>query len=93
MHVETLSASFSDPLHHMFSLSKFFLQWPDLVGFGLYLTKKSYPHAFITYDSQICSPTDLGLCKDVSFFFPFFFLIYLFLFNWLFFAFLFFHIL
>ncbi|KAK4257572.1 hypothetical protein QN277_007142 [Acacia crassicarpa] len=67
MYVETLPASFSDPLHRqmLISLSKFFLQWSDLLGFVLYLKKKTYPHAFVTYGTEICSRTDLGLCKDI----------------------------
>lgn len=75
MYVETVSASFSHPLHHqmLFSLSIFFLPCPDLVGFGIFFMKKTYPLAFINCDSRVPSPTDLSLCKDVRFFvFPFF---------------------
>lgn len=47
----------------------------------------TYPLAFIRSDSQIRSPTDLSLCKDVRFFGFFFF--FPFPFEWvLFFAFL-----
>lgn len=74
MYVETVSASFSHPLHQMlFSLSVFFLPCPDLVGFGFCFMKTTYPLALIAFDSQVPSSTDLSLCKDVRFFiFPFF---------------------
>lgn len=66
MHVEAVSASFSHPLPPMlFSLSLFFLTRPDLLGFGLYLMRKTYPFAFLGCDSQIRSPTDLSLYKDI----------------------------
>ncbi|KAI4344311.1 hypothetical protein L6164_011554 [Bauhinia variegata] len=48
-----------------FSLSISFLQWPDLVGFGLYSMRKTYPLASINCDSQIHSLTDTSLCKDL----------------------------
>ncbi|RZC25948.1 hypothetical protein D0Y65_004575 [Glycine soja] len=65
MYVETVSASFSHPLHQMlFPLSIFFLLCPDLVGFGPFSMNKTYPLAFIACDSQIPSSTDLSLCKD-----------------------------
>lgn len=68
MYVETVSASFSHPLHQMlFPLSIFFLLCPDLVGFGPFSMNKTYPLAFIACDSQIPSSTDLSLCKDVGF--------------------------
>ena len=37
---------------------------PDLLGFGLYLMRKTYP---LGCDCKIPSPTDLSLCKDVRF--------------------------
>jgi len=68
MYVETVSASFSHPLHQMlFPLSIFFLLCHDLVGFGPFCVNKTYPLAFIACDSQIPSPADLSLCKDVRF--------------------------
>ena len=75
MHVETVSASFSHPLHQMvFTVSIFFLLQPDLVGFGLYLIRTMYPFAFLACDSRIHISTDLKLSKDVmsfNFSFPF----------------------
>ncbi|KAK7329905.1 hypothetical protein VNO77_24087 [Canavalia gladiata] len=51
----------------LFSLSIFFLLCPDLVGFWPFCMNKTYPLALIACDSQIPSPTDLSLCKDVRF--------------------------
>lgn len=83
MYVETVSASFSHPLHQMlFSLSIFFLLCPDLVGFGIFFMKITYPLALIACDSQIHSPTDLSLCKDVRFFIFTFFLFLKWLILW-----------
>jgi len=51
----------------LFPLSIFFLLCHDLVGFGPFCVNKTYPLAFIACDSQIPSPADLSLCKDVRF--------------------------
>ncbi|KAK7347621.1 hypothetical protein VNO80_22157 [Phaseolus coccineus] len=53
----------------LFSLSIFFffLLCHDLVGFGPFCVNKTHPLAFIARDSQIPSPADLSLYKDVGF--------------------------
>ncbi|KAK7304838.1 hypothetical protein VNO77_42729 [Canavalia gladiata] len=50
----------------LFALSVFFLACPDLVGFGLYLMRITYPLAFLGCGCQIRSLTDLSLCKDIG---------------------------
>jgi len=70
MYVETVSASFSHPLHQMLfplSIFFFFLLCHDLVGFWPFCVNKTYPLAFIACDSQIPSLVDLSFYKDVRF--------------------------
>lgn len=66
--------------HMLFNFSLFITSFPlpDLLGFGLILTKEQYPFAFMSCNSDIDTQSDLYHCKDVCFFI---FLVTLFLFQ------------